>query len=475
MTFTKIIATIGPATSDKKTLDLLLDQGVDIARLNFSHGNHDSHRTIISYLQSLNKSGKHRVAIMLDTKGPEIRTGDVKEPLSISRGDHVLFTHIVTGNEKMKTVKVDYDSFAMDVKNAQSILIDNGAIEFKLLSIKGKNVIAQALEDGKIGSRRHINLPGADVSLPSFTKKDWGDIAFGIQNNVDFIATSFVRTAKDIKELHVYLRKHKSEANIIAKIETRQAVENIDAIIDEADGIMIARGDLGAEVPFEEVPRIQDDIVVRCRQKGKPVIVATHMLESMIQYPMPTRAEVTDIAHAAVSQTDATMLSGETAGGLYPLKAVTTMRRILDANERVDSLDTMVMMQNDMQLPEQGARMEQALAASLLARDLKADALLVFTRQGGTARAVSHWRPLIPIIAFTASENVQRRMLLLWGVDPYVISFYQEDPEKTVQTAMRTLLKRRILRSGSTVVIVSDILTKSDESAMTIQIRTLKK
>ncbi len=473
MRFTKIVATVGPAVSSPADFKKYATSGVNVARLNFSHGSHESHLAEIKQIQAFNASGNSRIAIMLDTKGPEIRTGDVNTPVVITRGDTVLFTAHPTGKEKGPVITVNYDKFAKDAADARSIVIDNGTIECTVLSIKGKTVVARALESGSVSSRRHINLPGANISLPSFTDKDWSDIEFGIKHDVDFIAVSFVRTASDIRELRAFLKKNRGHADIIAKIETEKAVENIDEIIEESDGIMVARGDLGAEIPFELVPGIQDDIVSKCRMKGKPVIVATHMLESMIHLPTPTRAEVTDIAHAAMSQTDATMLSGETAGGLFPFKAIEAMSKVLDKCEKVDELDFMVeMQQHDLSLGKRGDdKLQQALSASVLARNISADALVVFSRTGTTAKAVSRCRPPVPIIVITDTAQVQRKLQLLWGVDPYHIPFHA-DPNVTVKSAMKFLRQKLILKKKQKIVLVSDSLFEK-EKVMTVQVRLI--
>ncbi len=474
MRFTKIIATIGPATCSVANLEKLAQMGVAVCRLNFSHGDYDVHGQTIANIRTVNKKG-YSLAIMLDTKGPEVRTGDVKTKIEILKGDRVIFTSKPTGKETMKTIAVDYDSFADDVQHARCILIDNGSIEFKVVSIeKNGNVIAESLEDGNIGSRRHVNLPGAHISLPSFTSKDWKDIEFGILKKVDFIATSFVRTGHDIHELKKFLLKHKSDAQVIAKVETPEAVDNIDDIIEHADGVMVARGDLGAEVPFEDVPLIQDELVRKCRMKGKPVIVATHMLESMILSPMPTRAEVTDIAYAARIQADSTMLSGETTTGLFPFKAVDAMSRVLEKNEKADSLLHLRSYLEkddgdrvDIDMP----RKEQALAASVLATKLHADAIVVMSRSGKTARALSSCRPLVPIYAFTETPSVQRKLMLVWGLVPESIEFFT-DPEKTLLRAIQTLKKSGTIQKGQRIVAVSD-LRSSGVPIMSIQIRTI--
>lgn len=472
MRFTKIVATLGPATNSVEKIKELADLGINVCRMNFSHGDHEFHGRTMANARTVNKMG-YALALMLDTKGPEVRTGDVKEPLIITKGDLVAFTpRDVTGQEKMKTVKVSYGLFAKDAKTARCIVIDNGSIEMKLIKVEKDVVIAKALDSGKISSRRHVNLPGAYISLPSFTDKDWKDIKFGIEQNVDFIAPSFVRSGDDVKELKAFLKKHKSEAHIITKIETPQAVDDIDAIIAHSDGIMVARGDLGSEVPFEDVPSIQDEIVKKCRRAGKPVIVATHMLESMITNPTPTRAEVTDIAYAARLQADSTMLSGETAGGIYPTKAVSAMAKVLAKCERIEPmynllLDTSADGKVDIDLP----RKEQALSACVLASKLNADAMIVISKHGRTANAVSNCRPLVPIHAFTDNENCQRRLALVWGVIAHCVKF-SDNPDQTIAAAIALGKKEGFLKKGQRVVAVSDIRS-SDERVMTIQIRTI--
>ncbi len=474
MRFTKIVTTIGPATCSVENLEKIAKMGISVCRLNFSHGDYAVHGQTIDNVKTVNKRG-YSMAVMLDTKGPEVRTGDVEKPIIVKKGDLVAFTSKPTGKETMTTVKVDYPSFAEDVRNARCILIDNGSIEFTVVKIeKNGVVIGKSKEDGKIGSRRHVNLPGAHISLPSFTDKDWADIAFGVKKGVDFIATSFVRTGKDIRMLKAYLEKHKSDAEIIAKIETPEAVDNIDEIVASADGIMVARGDLGAEVPFEDVPMIQDELVEKCRAVGKPVIVATHMLESMIMSPMPTRAEVTDIAYAARSQADSTMLSGETTTGLYPFKAIDAMIRVLTKNEKnVPAISNVLALHSGPKKIDQDMpRSEQAIAASILATKLEADAIVVISKSGKTARAVSNCRALVPIHAFCGTESVQRKMMLVWGVIPHAVTFHS-DPEKTVKESIASLLKSKQLKKGQRIVLVSD-MRSSGIPVMTIQIRTLE-
>jgi pyruvate kinase len=321
MRLTKTICTLGPATANPKSVQALAERGMSIARFNFSHGSHDTHRPNIQMVRDVSEKHDLGIALMLDTKGAEIRTGDRETPLSVKKGELITFSHKLT-KDKYPVLTINYPHFAKDVKDASCIIVDNGDLIFEVVEVAKDRVVGRAQGDASIGSRRHVNLPGADVSLPSLADKDWDDIKLACEEKMDFIALSFVRNAKEIEEVRTFCKKHKwPNISLIAKIENAVAVRNIDEIIGASDGVMIARGDLGAEVPLEHLPAIQDDILDRCRMAGVPVIVATHMLESMIKNPMPTRAEVTEIAHAALTGADSTMLSGETAAGKYPLEA----------------------------------------------------------------------------------------------------------------------------------------------------------
>lgn len=466
--FTKIIATLGPSAHSEKDIEQLAKRGVAICRLNFSHGVHADHGGVIKNIKKVQKKG-YPLAIMLDTKGPEVRTGDVTGHIMVKKGETVIFSHTPV-DAREQVIRVDYPGFTKDVRRARCILVDNGVIQFDVSRIVGDKVYAKAKDAGRIGSRRHINLPGAHVSLPAFTARDWSDIRFGIKQGVDFIANSFVRDEKDVEKLRTFLKKHKSEAKIIAKIETPQAVADIDDIIDSSDGIMIARGDLGAEVPYEDVPTIEEDIVRKCRVAGKPVIVATHMLESMILSPIPTRAEVTDIAFASFLQADCTMLSGETASGKYPLKSVEVMDRVLRTNERSPAR-TLFAGPAFEEHPASEPRRLQSHAACVLAKALEADALIVISKTGRTGRAVSACRPMIPVHVFTETESVRRQMQILWGAVPHVMKLF-DNPEKTVHGAIELLRKEKVLKKGQRVVVVSDIRT-TKKRVQTIQIRTI--
>jgi pyruvate kinase len=467
---TKIVCTLGPASASEAQIRELADGGMNIARINLSHGTHEEHSAVIAAIRKVNKGRSMPVGILLDTKGAEIRTGDVQTPLTVKAGDEVTFvpeSDPRAAHPGDGIIAVNYDGFADDIRETKVILIDNGELSFDILSIgKDRSVRAKARQDGEIGSRRHVNLPGADIDLPALTDKDWDDVTFSAQQAVDFIALSFIRTADEVEQVRDFLRKHKaSSIALVSKIETAQAVENIAEIIRVSDGIMVARGDLGAEVPFESLPAIQDEIVVRCSDAGKPVIVATHMLESMKNHPIPTRAEMTDVAHAATEKADSTMLSGETATGRHPPVALEAMDRILRATEQHITRfagPSDIRMSDD----EYDARSQ---AAVNLARTTDAAAILVFTRSGRTAQQVSKFRPNVPIIACTNAQDVQQKMTLLFGVYPLLIRF--GDPEATITNGMNALLQSGLIQSGSKLILVSDV--PKELADWSIQQRTL--
>ena len=464
MRLTKIICTLGPASNSAENIERLAEIGMGIARINLSHGTIEQHAEVIKRIQALNAQGRC-IAIMLDTKGCEIRTAEVEKPLQIAAGEEVVFSPKPLPNEKHQVVHVNYDGFAEDVKQTDRILLDNGFLQFDIVEIRNDGtVLAKAREDGSIGSRRHVNLPGADIALPSLTQKDWDDIAYGCSVGVDFVALSFIRNAREVEEVREFIAKHNGHMQIISKIETKQAVEHLAEIIDASDAVMVARGDLGAEIPFELIPAIQDDIVATCRAKGKAVIVATHMLESMIEHPMPTRAEVTDVAHAAVTRTDSTMLSGETAAGKHPFGALEAMSRILVETEKHLP---------EFSLREAGTKLDlreaRAVAAVDMALSLGTTAIIVLTHSGRTAQAVSKYRPSVPVVAFTVTQEVQRRLQLSFGVQPHIIEF-SSDPEVTVAEALQQAKNLGYVRSGDTVVLLSDTRGR-EELVSTVQVR----
>lgn len=467
MRLTKIVCTLGPSLGTKEQVRDMVGRGMNVARVNFSHGSAEQHMSTLSMLRDLIDKEGVPLAVLLDTKGCEIRTGDVEKPIEVKAGDEVVFSAVPLPQEKRTVIMVNYPEFAKDAKDTKTILLDNGETLFEQLSNDGKIVVAKALDDGSIGSRRHVNLPGVDISLPSITDKDWKDLELGVKMGVDFVALSFIRRASEIEEVRKFLTDRKSPMGIIAKIETKLAVENIEAIIAASDGIMVARGDLGAEIPFELVPAVQDNIVKRCWLSGKPVIVATQMLESMIKNPMPTRAEVTDVAHAATTLTDATMLSGETAKGDHPQKAVDAMSRILTETERhlpCVPIDSITCAMSNVEA--------RSKAAALMAETVGASAIIVLTKSGLTARQVSKFRPNIPIIAYTPSPVVRGELLLRYGVIPSVLPFNEREPEETVVSAMDKAKESKYIDVGQKVIIVSDTKTGGSTVA-TVQVRTV--
>lgn len=462
MRLTKIICTVGPATGDAQSIRALVCAGMDIARVNLAHGNREQHQKFLQVFRELREREGLIVASLFDVKGPEIRTGDCPSPLTIAEGECVIFSPYPLSAVPAKVIIVNYEQFAQDVLRAESILIDNGELSFEVFQIQGTQVHARCRQGGVIGSRRHINIPGADISLPALTRQDWQNVLLALEHDVDFIALSFVRTSQELKDLRAFLRERGSRAGIIAKIETRQAVDHIDDIIAAADGVMIARGDLGVEIPFERVPAIQDRIVARCCTEGKPVIIATHMLESMTEHPRPTRAEVTDVAHAAATFVDAVMLSGETALGKFPIPCVQAMDRILQETESSHRSFT-----GNVRSPcdEREARAE---AAVLLSRSLPSPVICVMTHSGMSARAVSRFRPGLPILAFTDDHHVERQLRLVCGVQPFALSLC--DAEEAVRIALQRTRDALCLSSGTRVVFLSE--TPGEEGPVTaIQIR----
>ncbi len=463
---TKIICTIGPGTASFEMLKQLSENGMNIARLNMSHGSYDWHQTVIHHIKRINKKMGGALAILLDTKGPEVRTGDVSHDMVLKKGDQLTLTVRRQAELEVNTVEVSYDGFVNEVAVGDTVLIDGGMISLKVHRIADKDICCECLDDAILTSRRHVNIRGKSADLPSITDKDWQDIKFGIENGIDFIALSFVRTGEAVTELRKYLQSKSASIDILAKIESAEAVPHIDEIISRSDGIMIARGDLGAELPFEEVPLLQEEIVRKCRAVGKPVIVATHMLESMIVCPTPTRAEVTDITQAVLQGADATMLSGETATGKHPLKALEVMDRVERRIEQKLGLDTTVRVS-----ASENPKYEIARSASILNNNLHSSAILVFTRRGLMAMLLSKCRPSSPIYTFTNTTHVRRRLGIFWGVHPFLIKF-SKDPEVSIKRAIDKLLYRQLLNVGNRVIVVSDILVDG-KFVETVQVRVI--
>jgi pyruvate kinase len=447
---TRIICTIGPATESYEMLRKMYDAGMNIVRLNMSHGTHESHAKVIQHIKTLNKKVKFPIPILLDTQGPEIRTGDLPVDLNLQSGTIVSISARGPLDVEESSIHINYADLLETVNVGDKITVDNGLINFEVLVLK---------------SKRHVNLPGIRVNLPAITEKDEKDIIFGLARDVDFIALSFVRGADDIRQLK-HLMGHKAgRVKIIAKIEDQEGVHNLEDIIQESDGIMVARGDLGVEINLEDLPNVQRKIVRLCAESGKRVIVATHLLESMIHNPIPTRAEVTDVANAIYEEADAVMLSGETTVGKYPLKCVEHLCNIARKTEAIPGL------QFAKHLHITADKQQLAVAAVKLAEELPAKGIVVITRRGFMADFVANCRPFSTnIYAFTNGSQTRRTMTLNRGVFPFRIDF-SSDPEKTLQTAFRILKDREHFQSGEKVVIISDVLAQ--ERVDSIQIRTI--
>ncbi|WVZ69395.1 hypothetical protein U9M48_018186 [Paspalum notatum var. saurae] len=433
---TKIVCTIGPSTNTREMIWKLAETGMNVARLNMSHGDHASHQKVIDLVKEYNASHADNViAIMLDTKGPEVRSGDLPQPIFLESGQEFIFT-IKRGVGTDTCVSVNYDDFVNDVEVGDMLLVDGGMMSFLVKSKTEDSVKCEVIDGGELKSRRHLNVRGKSATLPSITDKDWDDIKFGVDNQVDYYAVSFVKDAQVVHELKDYLRSSNADIHVIVKIESADSIPNLHSIITASDGAMVARGDLGAELPIEEVPLLQEEIIRMCRSMGKAVIVATNMLESMIVHPTPTRAEVSDIAIAVREGADAVMLSGETAHGKFPLKAVKVMHTVaLRTEVTIPGAETPA----DLGQVFKNHMSEMfACHATMMSNTLKTS-IVVFTRTGFMAILLSHYRPSGTIFAFTDEERVRQRLALYQGVCPVLMKF-SDDAEKTFGNALSYLL-----------------------------------
>jgi len=461
---TKIVCTLGPATESPEMLARLIAAGANVFRLNMSHATHEWVRTMVPRIREVARQTSANIAIMMDTQGPAIRTGDVATSLNLHPGDKVEFTVRGAQSEEQYSVDVNYDGLIDDIHEGDVVLVDNGNLHMKVLAKKENRIHCEVLTQGVLGSRRHINLPGVKVNLPPMTEKDLKDIAVGVELEVDYFALSFCREKSDVDAMRAELRRLGSDAHIIAKIEDQHAVKFVKEIIAAADAVMVARGDLGVECPMEELPIIQRRIVKNCLQVGKPVIVATHMLESMITNPLPTRAEITDVANAVYEQADAIMLSGETSVGKYPVQCVETFDRVARRIERSGGAGFA------REAIVEGPRQKTVAAAVSLANNFPQAKMVVFTFHGTMALYVSHLRPLhAPIFAFTPDERVCRRLALLYGVQAQRMGFVPQ-PDENVFAAEAALLLKGLAEPGDHLVVVTDIL-EGDRRHESVQLR----
>ena len=468
---TKIVCTIGPATESEEMLAKIMNQGMNVARLNFSHQTQKEHRERIDTIKKVRQELNKPVAIMLDTKGPEVRTGDFENgEIEVKTGDKfTLTTENILGTNEIS--HITYKDLPEDVKIGDAILIDDGLIELEVLSKDDKEVICLVKNGGTINNHKGVNIPGVNIGLPSLTEKDKEDIIFGIENELDFIAPSFIRKARDVIEIRKILEDNGGEdVQIISKIENREGVDNIEEIINLSDGIMIGRGDLGVEIPPEEVPLVQKMIIKKCNEAGKPVITATQMLDSMIRNPRPTRAEVTDIANAILDGSDSIMLSGETAAGKYPEESVRTMSDIAVRIE--NSIDYEELLRSKSIGRDITITNAISHASCSTAQDLGAAAIVTPTSSGYTAMAVSKYRPQAVIIATTPSESVMRKLSLTWGVYP-VKSKDVETTDDIVNVSIQAILEKEYLKQGDLVVITAGVPVGEAGSTNLIKVHTI--
>jgi pyruvate kinase len=451
---TKIVCTIGPASEDLQTLKEMLLAGMNVARLNFSHGSHEEHGRRIRVIRQAAEETGLPVAILLDTRGPEIRLGTFAQgKVQLVNGQtFTLTTRQVQGTEEI--VSVSHGGLPRDVAPGRRVLIDDGLIELKVKEVTETDIICLVENGGDVSDRKGVNLPGSQVSLPSMGPQDRDDIIFGIEQGVDFIAASFVRSAADVLAIRRLLEEYDSDIHIIAKIENHQGLDNLDSILKVVDGLMVARGDLGVEIPPEEVPLAQKHMISRCNQLGKPVITATQMLDSMIRNPRPTRAEASDVANAIFDGTDAIMLSGETAMGKYPVESVATMARLAERTEQ--ALDCDHFLHRHETSKPQSVTDAISYASRQTARRLGAAAILTSTHSGHTARMVSKYRPGMPVIAVTPNPAVLRKLLLTWGVVP-LLGRKTENTDEMIYEAITTALDRGLIDNGDLVVITAGV------------------
>ena len=463
-TRTKIICTIGPNSSNKATLKKLHLAGMNVVRINMSHATHKNAKEIINIIKNINSTKNSKlsnIGILLDTQGPEIRTGDTSLPINLKVGDKVTLTVRDEVDVETSSINVNYKGLIHSVNVGSRISVDNGLISFRVLSKESDNLVCKVIHGGKVGSKRHVNLPGVRIDMPSITSKDIKDITFGIKNNVDFIAASFVRNKKDLQILEELLLKHKSESKIIAKIENQEGLDNIDEICESAWGIMVARGDLGIETSLTDLPNIQRKIMNSCTKLGKRSIVATHLLESMIENPTPTRAEVTDVANAVYEGADAIMLSGETSIGKYPVECVKFLKSISKRTEKFKTLEY------EKELITNSDWESIAVAARDLSESINADGIIAVTRTGSTAGYISNAKPKdIPIYTFTNNINTLNQLSLVGSVIPFYLKRLNNH-KKTLEH-VRDVLKPLHRKKKLKFVMVSGIFSEKHSEAIQI-------
>lgn len=449
---TKIIATIGPSSSSPEVIEGLLRAGADVLRLNFSHGTRARHGEVISSIRQVSERLNLPTAILLDLQGPKIRVGRLRKPsVELKQGQRISIVPCdPDGDESM--ISTTYGDLYKDVKPGDRILMDDGLIEARVLGVNGDAILSEVVYGGVLKENKGMNLPGVNVSAPCLSEKDLADLNFGIERGVDYIALSFVRKAYDVTRVKELIKTAGSDIPVIAKIEKAEAIEDLDSVLEESDGIMIARGDLGVELSTEEIPVLQKKLISKANEAGKVVITATQMMESMITNPRPTRAEASDVANAVFDGTDALMLSGETAVGSYPVKVVETMVKIIEEAEEAAHAQKAHLRRRKAAVGSFAQAVAYAAAAA--AEEVGPKAIVVFTQSGETARLLSKLRPTTPIFAFTDQMTTRRRTSLLWGVTPYLTEF-GETTDEMICRGEAALLDNGLADFGQTIVIVS--------------------
>ncbi|MCP4753332.1 MAG: pyruvate kinase [Proteobacteria bacterium] len=455
---TKIIATIGPSSNTKTVLKRMISAGMNVARLNFSHGTYEQHGEVVDTIRSLSKEMNKPVAIMLDLQGPKIRTGELVggNPVLLKNKDSFSITSKdIPGTNTI--VSTTYKHLPQDVKEGDKILIDDGLIELKVCSKTRNTVSCRVIVGGPLKEHKGINLPGVDVSAPSLTEKDVKDLKYGVEIGVDYFALSFVRSAKDLKHIKSIIKKCKADIPVIAKIEKPEAVDNFDEILEVTDAVMVARGDLGVELRPELVPNIQKQIIAKTIQANKPVITATQMLETMCNNAIPTRAEASDVANAIFDGTDAVMLSGETASGKYPVKAVQMMSRIAAQAEESSFMKYNIQYEKDVKNLVVHAVAQSAVN---IHHEVEAKAIIAFSVSGKTSKLISKQRPSSPVYAFSPSKEIFNRLSLVWGVTPFLIDPIH-DATRLIEEGEKILIERKHIKKNDLVIIVTGLaLTK---------------
>ena len=453
---TKIVATIGPASSSHDMIKQMVQAGMSVARLNFSHGSYDDHARMVSLLRSVSAELDRPITLLQDLQGPKIRVDNLPQgEITLIQGQQINLVPI--GEAKDSAISIDYPYLAEEAQIGEQILLDDGLLELKIVKIEGKTVNCEVIEGGILKSRKGVNLPSLNLKLPSMTEKDKKDLEFGLSQGIDWVSLSFVRQAQDIIVLKQFLREHGAEDTpVIAKIEKPQAIANLEAIVDQCNGIMVARGDLGVEVSPEKVPLLQKQIIKMCNIKGVPTITATQMLDSMINNPRPTRAEASDVANAIIDGTDAIMLSGESAVGKYPLKAVAMMGKIASNVE-----PHIKFANNPPPVNNETSALSEALNAITSTLPLKC--IVTFTSTGYTSLIASGERPNVPVIAITPSAKVYHRLNLIWGIVPILVSEEPNSFEELIQQAEMVLKERQIAQIGDQILIMAGVPTKTPQ------------